>query len=344
MPIDLLRRLRRSLASPQRAIPLGEAKKGNLTEQDVRYAYRMILGREPENEAIVREQIESYASVDELRAAFVTSSEFRTGIKGMGPVQSTGFEPALAIERVENPQTMQRLLDHIAASWSHYGETDPHWSVLTEERFRKARLDENREAFDELGRNNANRFLATLARNGLSLPGDGHCFELGCGVGRITRWLAPHFARVTGVDVSPGHLELARAHVSRFANNVDFMRLRRIDDIGSVQPIDAFYSFIVLQHNPPPIMEALLDRIFARMNPNGIAFFQLPTYIPGYRFSAERYLGDRGDQLDMEMHMLPQSRVFEIGARHGMQTIEALCEIVNPVVSYYFLMRKSARQ
>ena len=342
MPTELLRRLRRSFARVPAGAPRAGASKGNLTEQDVRAAYRMILGREPENEAIIREQMESHASMQELRAAFLGSNEFRENVRGMGPAQSTGFEPPLAIERVEDRQTMQRLLDHIAASWSHYGETDPHWSVLTEERFRKDSLDDHREAFDALGKQNADRFLATLTRNGLSLSGTGHCLELGCGVGRITRWLAPHFARITGVDVSPGHLALARAHVSRFASNADFMRLTRIDDLDSVEPIDAFYSFIVLQHNPPPIMEALLDHIFARMNPGGVAYFQLPTYIPGYRFSTKSYLGDRGDQLDMEMHVLPQARVFEIAARHGMQTLEALCEIVNPVVSYYFLMRKSA--
>ncbi|HEX5123993.1 MAG TPA: class I SAM-dependent methyltransferase [Rhodanobacteraceae bacterium] len=313
-----------------------------LTEEDVRYAYRMILGREPESDAVVREQMESHPSFAALREAFIGSNEFRSAASGLGPAQQNGFEPALAIDRVEDRETMQRLLDHVAAGWSHYGETDPHWSVLTEDRFRKERLDVNRAAFDALGHDNAERFLATLARNGVTLSGTGHCLELGCGVGRITRWLAPHFARITGVDVSPGHLELARAHVSQFADNADFMRLRRIEDIDAAPPIDAFYSFIVLQHNPPPIMEALLDRIFARMNPGGIAYFQLPTYIPGYRFNAKRYLAERGDKLDMEMHVLPQARVFEVGARHGVQPLEALCEIVNPVVSYYFLMRKSS--
>jgi SAM-dependent methyltransferase len=313
--------------------------KSRVTPDDVRSAYRLMLGREPESEAVVREHCARHATLGDLRAAFLGSTEFRE--RAGVPLQASGFEPPLAIDRVTDAATMQRLLDHIAAGWSHYGETDPHWSVLTEDRFRKGALEANLDAFDALGEHNADRFLATLKRNGISLDGRGHCLELGCGVGRITRWLAPHFARVTGVDVSPGHLAIAEKHVDRFAYNVDFMQLRRIEDFDALPPLDAFYSFIVLQHNPPPIMEALLERIFASLAPGGIAFFQLPTYIPGYRFKVDRYLSHRGDKLDMEMHVLPQQRVFELAARHGVQALEALSEIVDTVVSYYFLLRKT---
>lgn len=312
-----------------------------VNDEAVRWAYRLLLGREAESEAVVREHRAAAPTLKDLLGRFVGSDEFRSRVSGFGPPQATGFEAPLDIERVDAPQVRQRLLDHIAQGWSHYGETDPHWSVLTEDRFRKDQVAQNFEAFDALGELHVGRFLATLARNGVTLPGDGHCVELGCGVGRLTRWLAPYFANVTGVDVSPGHLALAREHVEKYASNVHFMRLRRLEDLESLPPIRAFYSFIVLQHNPPPIMEAILEKIFERLERGGIAYFQLPTYIPGYRFNANQYLRDRGEQLDMEMHVLPQSTVFEIAARHGVQTLEALGEIVGPVISTYFLMRKS---
>jgi SAM-dependent methyltransferase len=312
-----------------------------VTRDAVTWAYRLFLGREPESDAAIREHRSNAGSLEGLRARFVSSDEFRARVKGFGPPQSTGFEPPLSIERVDDTATMQRLLDHIALGWSHYGRTDAHWSVLTEDRFHRNQLDENIEAFDALGDLHVRRFLATLERNGVDLPGDGYCVELGCGVGRLTRWLAPHFGRVTGIDVSPGHLELARAHVARHANNVDFMQMRRLEELATLAPINAFYSFIVLQHNPPPIMEAILDHVFERLASGGIAYFQLPTYIPGYRFDAQDYFRDRGDKLDMEMHVLPQARVFEIGDRHGVRPLEAMSEIVAPVVSHYFLMRKA---
>jgi len=310
------------------------------TEESVRWAYRLFLDREPENEEVVRQHCHA-STIADVRERFVGSDEFRTKARGFGAPQSTGFEPPLAIESVQDAATMQRLLDHVAAGWSHYGATDPHWSVLTEDRFRKDHLEENLEAFDALGDLHVRRFLATLERNGVALSGSGHCVELGCGVGRLTRWLAPRFARVTGVDVSPGHLELARAHVSRHADNVGYLQLRTLDDLDTLAPIDAFYSFIVLQHNPPPIMAEILERVFARIERGGIAYFQVPTYIPGYRFAVNEYLRHRDGKLDMEMHVLPQPSVFEIAARHGMQPLEALGETVTPVVSHYFLFRKA---
>jgi len=318
-----------------------DADSGHVSEEAVRWAYRLLLGREPENERTVRDQCAGHASVEALRASFIACDEFRAKAKGIGPRQSTGFEPPLPIETTCDEETMQQLLDHIARGWSHYGDTDPHWSVLTDERFRKDRVQENFETFDALGEFNVRRFLATLERNGLRLPGDGVCLELGCGVGRLTRWLAPHFDRVIGIDVSPGHLELARAHVGRHAKNAEFMQLRRLEDLDALPRATAFYSFIVLQHNPPPIMASILERIFAKLESGGIAYFQLPTYIPGYRFDVRHYLRHRGDKLDMEMHVLPQAAVFDIAARHGMQPLEALTEITGSVVSQYFLMRKS---
>lgn len=312
-----------------------------VTRDAVLWAYRLLLGREPENEAVIRDHCDNAGSLSGLLARFVGSDEFKARVGGFGPPQMSGFEAPLPIERVDDPATMQRLLDHVAQGWSHYGETDAHWSVLTEDRFHKDRIEENLEAFDALGDLHVRRFLATLERNGVELPGTGHCVELGCGVGRLTRWLAPHFGRVTGIDVSPGHLELARAHVGRHADNVDFVRMRRLEDLGALAPINAFYSFIVLQHNPPPIMEAVLERIFERLAPGGIAYFQLPTYIPGYRFDVRGYFRARDDKLDMEMHALPQARVFGIGDRYGVKPLEAMSEIVGPTVSHYFLMRKS---
>lgn len=305
------------------------------------WAYRLLLGREPESEDVIRDHCDNAGSIEGILGRFVTSDEFKTRVRGFGPPQMTGYEPPMPIERVDDPATMQHLLDHIAQGWSHYGQTDAHWSVLTEDRFHRDRIEENLDAFDALGDQHVRRFLATLERNAVSLTGSGHCVELGCGVGRLTRWLAPHFGRVTAIDVSPGHLELARAHVSRHASNVDFMQMRRLEELESLAPINAFYSFIVLQHNPPPIIEAVLDRVFSKLVSGGIAFFQLPTYIHGYRFSVRDYLRACEDRLDMEMHALPEGRVFEIGDRHGVKPLEAMTEIVGPVVSHYFLMRKS---
>jgi len=72
------------------------------------------------------------------------------------------------------------------------------------------------------------------------------------------------------------------------------------------------------------VIEAILDRVFARLASKAIAFVHLPTFIPDYHFDAEAYLAEREQRLDMEMHMLPQKDVFRLTARHGMQLFEVL--------------------
>lgn len=320
---------------------LSGGESDRVTDEAVRWGYRMILGRMPENDHVVREHCQTRSTLDELREMLLSSNEFRASASSVVPPQSTGFEPRLEIDRATDPAVRQRLLDHIAKGWAHYGETDAHWSVLTDERFRSDKVQENIDDFNALGDLHVRRFLATLERNGISLPPGGHCIELGCGVGRLTRWLAPHFGRVTGLDVSPGHLTLAREYVSQHASNVDFLQLQRFEQLETLPPAQAFFTFIVLQHNPPPVMEAILERIFDRLEPGGIAYFQLPTYIPGYSFDVKRYLRQYDGKLDMEMHALPQATVFEIAARHRMQPLEALGETTQDrVVAHFFLMRK----
>src|SRR5438445_8788800 len=48
---------------------------------DVKSAYRLILGREPENEEVVADHVRRHRSVAELRAKFLGSVEFRDQIR-----------------------------------------------------------------------------------------------------------------------------------------------------------------------------------------------------------------------------------------------------------------------
>ncbi|MEP7044067.1 MAG: class I SAM-dependent methyltransferase [Dokdonella sp.] len=317
-----------------------------IDETAVRWAYRIALGREPESDAIVRAYSQRLTTLEELRDTFFGSAEFRgqvsAKVDGIAPPQPSGLEPAMRINCPDRADLRARVFKHIAESWSHFGETEPYWSVLTTDEFRKDRLEENIEAFSEFGATDVNRFLATLKRNGLSIPAGAHCIELGCGVGRLTRWLAPHFAKITALDVSPGHLALAKENVEKHARNVDFRQLRRVEDLQELPTAQVFFTFLVLQHNPPPVIEALLDGIFSRLAPGAIAYFHLQTYAPDYHFDLESYLADHEGKITMEMHALPQKDVFRIAARHGMRTIEVLNQ-TNPqrMVADYFLMQKN---
>jgi 2-polyprenyl-3-methyl-5-hydroxy-6-metoxy-1,4-benzoquinol methylase len=316
-----------------------------LDAEAVRWAYRLFLNREPESEEAVRFHLATSGTVGELRRGFIGSAEFQGQLGAIARPSMTGDEGALDIEAVDDPQRLQQLFDHIARSWSHMGETDAHWSVLTNEGFHADRIDANRDVFYATADEDIGRFLATLSRNGMALPRGARCLEIGCGVGRITRRLAQHCAQVIGIDVSPGHLRFAREHLdAQGVRNVELRQLRHIDELAAIGPIDVFFTAIVLQHNPPPVIAAILDRVFAQLKPGGIAYFQVPTYERNYRFAARSYLRARGEELDMEMHVLPQKDVLAIAARHGLQTVEilehAIPELRMGHMSNYFLLRK----
>lgn len=291
--------------------------------EHVDLAYRLVLGRPPENEDVVVSRIGQ--SIDQLRNAFLNSPEFRNSIDRLyprPPLLGRHMLAAPANVQLDGPaDQLAAMFDRVSATWRRLGDEEPHWSVLTQEQFLCENLAENMSAFYRSGEDGVWMLEAFLARAGLSLDASWTCVELGCGVGRITSALARRVARVHGYDVSEPHLRIARDHAAgEGLANASFTALTRIDDLSALEPFDVFFSVIVLQHNPPPVMLATLDRIFAAMKPGGVGFFQLPTYMKGYAFEWESYLAQPIG--GMEMHMLPQRAIFALLERHGIRCLE----------------------
>ena len=161
-----------------------------------------------------------------------------------------------------------------------------------------------------------------LARNQLSLPANGTCAEYGCGVGRCTIWLAKRLSRVIAFDISEPHLRLAQARAeSEGLNNIDFVHVRSKHDLLRMSGIDLFFSVIVLQHNPPPLIVSIMEQAFEGFKLGGVAYYQVPTYATGYSFDLEKYLGRTTDR-GMEMHFVPQRAIFDLAAERGLQPLE----------------------
>ena len=131
--------------------------------------------------------------------------------------------------------------------------------------------------------------------------------EIVCGCGRITGGLAKTFQHVIAVDISKGNLAIAKNMVSN--DNVTFQMISRVDEYRKLPKADIVYSYIVLQHNCPPVIEYMIDAMLRLLKPRGIAMFQVPTYESGYRFCYDEYMKLRGG---MEMHVLSQQKIFEL--------------------------------
>lgn len=296
-----------------------------LSSRQVAWAYRLFLDREPENPSVVADKQRRISSVRDLRQEFMGSEEFRGKNPQFHAPALDGLEPPLPVARVESPAELAALFDHIQAAWRAMGETQPYWSVITSTEYMTGRIESTREKFYESGRKDLELILAAFARNGVDPAALRTCIEYGCGLGRVTRWLAERFKRVHGFDISESHLRIAKEQLdARGVRNVELHHVREVADIGRLPKADFVFSFIVLQHNPPPLIRFMIRSFLGALNPGGVALFQVPTYRQGYRFALQDYLRDEGTRGDMEMHVLPQEEIFGIAASEGCRPLEVL--------------------
>ncbi len=289
---------------------------------DVRNCYLYILGREPEDWDVIYRMLGMHETMDQLRAQFFRSEEFRRGFAAAVPPAAFAPEaPPMEIEAAAEEAEIERMLNLARRAWVRLGETEPHWSVRQEERFRPDRLAANRRAFLASGIEDRMLLEGVLARLRLSADRLPRLVEFGCGVGRATLHLAAICPEVTGIDISPPHLALAREEAR--ARGLDHLRWLRARPEAPMpaEGYDVWFSRRALQHNPPPVMRRILALALAGLAPGGIAVFQLPTYGAGYRFSVAGHLAAYAGAAP-EMHVLPQAEVFALAAAAGVAVLE----------------------
>lgn len=295
-----------------------------ISAEAVTWAYRLFLDREPDTPQAMQFYTNNFSNTQKLRAAFLCSDEYRRK-------NGDGHRARMHID--EAIDELPILLQHVQDSWQHLGKIEPYWSVLSSDEYLSSNIESTRQAFYESGRSEVNQIFADLERN--DITGLKTCIEYGCGVGRVTGWLSERFDLVHGYDISEEHLKIAEEHLKK--NNIKLHQIRTMNDIKAMPKVDLIYSSIVLQHNPPPVIESIIQRFAEALNPGGVMLFQVPTYLPNYSFNIKEYMGQKG--LGMEMHALPQSRVFR--ALKGLDVLEVWENNVTGIgVSNVFLARK----
>jgi len=100
--------------------------------------------------------------------------------------------------------------------------------------------------------------------------------------------------------------------------------VRTLTDLDALPKVDLVYSCIVLQHNPPPIMELLMARLLAALAPKGVAYLHFPTYMRNYVFDLPSYLTHADRLREVEMHAITQRRAFAIVRDAACDVLEVL--------------------
>jgi SAM-dependent methyltransferase len=318
-----------------------------VSRQDVEAAYRFIMGREPDTEAAIEGHMKAHDSVEALRRTFFRSKEFRTRvIPGIPEVGKPLDWPPIMVKTEVTPAQLREMVARVETNFRHMGENEPHWSVLTAERYKAENISQTEAEFFASGREDVDKLQITAARCGVDLQRLKNVLELGCGVGRSTIWLAKVFPQVLAADVSAPHLLLAtKAAATYERTNIQFLHVDTIARLSEMPAFDAFFSIIVFQHNPPPLICHMLRTVLGKLNPGGIAYFQIPTYTLGYSFDPEAYLSVPAVLGVPEMHVVPQPVLLGLVAEAGCRVLEMREDGATggPFISNRLLLQKVSR-
>lgn len=295
-------------------------RRSNLAREAATWAYRLLLGREPESEEALS-AASLFESPEALVRALLASPEFTArglaGVRRMHP----RAEP-LEVEWQVDSATMQELLTEVERSWTLLGQERPYWSVLAGPEYLPDNAAGREDDFYRSGADDLQMLLATLGRVGRDAAQFDVAFEFGCGLGRVTSHLCRAFRMVIACDISSQHLALARtALAARGIANAE-LKQATAADFGIAEPYDLWFSRLVLQHNAPPLIAAILERALTMLRPRGLAVFQVPVYLAGYRFTVDEYRRDRASFGPFEMHALPQPAILAIARRAGCTLLE----------------------
>lgn len=296
------------------------AGKRSVAREDVIWCYQTLLKREPESEEVVKLHIQRNSNFRDLVLSFIACEEFhRAPVSAARLFHPLPLPDARIDVRVDARQ-LAAAIAKVKAAWSHLGNVRPHHSVLTNDVYLPQNLPGSIHHFWASGETEASQVAGILQSHGVAPQGK-VCVEYGCGVGRVTSGLAKHFDQVHAYDISPGHLAEAKSRIEAVGlKGVTFV-LCSESFLEDLQPCDAFYSRIVFQHNPPPLIDALVRSALKALKPGGIAIFQVPTYAAGYSFDFEQWSRSKGP-LDMEMHCLPQRYIFQAIGEAGCVALE----------------------
>lgn len=201
--------------------------------------------------------------------------------------------------------------DNLAKTWDCFGETDPMWSILTEEDKKGNKWDPDEffhrgELEIEAGFYHGDK-IKKLTSHARSL-------DFGCGVGRLTLALASRFEESHGVDISEGMINHANGFKeSRNVANA-FYHLNRRNNLELFQDsyFDYIISLIVLQHMEPRYFTKYIEEFVRVLKPDGLAVFQLPV-------TAE----DRAHYEIFEEGMEPMMEIFGMEKEDVVSIIEA---------------------
>ena len=159
--------------------------------------------------------------------------------------------------------------------WKQWGKVDPLFAVASWKDKGKGGATPWTDAeFYALGRSDWEDFFAQWKTYKCNT---GHCIEIGCGAGRLTKHLAEVFEAVTALDVSEDQIAYAQSRIGR--QNITYRVTDGVHFASEVPPATAVFSAHVFQHfDSLSDAERVFHEIFRALSPGGTIMIHLLMY------------------------------------------------------------------
>jgi ubiquinone/menaquinone biosynthesis C-methylase UbiE len=159
--------------------------------------------------------------------------------------------------------------------WKQWGKVDPLFAVATwEGRNKDGQNPWTDEEFYALGQSDWDDFFAQWLQYGCD---NRHCIEIGCGAGRLTKYIAETFDQVTALDVSKDQINYARSRINH--PNITFCVTDGTEFPSVSNSATAVFSAHVFQHfDSLSDVERVFREAHRALSPGGTIMVHLPIY------------------------------------------------------------------
>lgn len=168
------------------------------------------------------------------------------------------------LDWVRRERAIRRDPNDYKAAWDCQARVNARDAILT---------GSTAESFERTGQEDAERLRRWAGSSSRVL-------NIGCGIGRVEKHLAPHVAEIWGVDISGEMVAKGRDRLGRLSN-VHLKELALGEFLRSFPDasFDLVFSLLVLQHMEKEDAFRYLEDAFRVLKPGGIVFVQLPNFL-----------------------------------------------------------------
>lgn len=223
-----------------------------------------------------------------------------------------------------------------SVDWYRFGELTPYCGVFSSAGLERELTAGKKEELFSSGVWHM-RLCFDIASRVFNFHPGGLALDFGCGVGRLTCAMAPHFSEVVGLDISPGMLAEARSESSRRGCDNIVYDLSTERSRLAPNTYDFVHSYLVLQHIPVLSGERIIEAMLTSLKTHGVGAIHL-TYghsqgaiATWFRKTVKNFLplravanilrGRRWDYPVMQMNDYELSGIFNIFSAHGVNEV-----------------------